>query len=94
MLDDRERDALCRLEQQLAADDPAFVHTFDHRQGRMSGPPRHRRAARIAVAAAVAVCLLLVLVGSPAGALVVAVTVSSGWLVWRFSGHLDPHALP
>jgi hypothetical protein len=94
MLDDRERNALCELEQQLATDDPAFVHSFDRRQECMSGPPRRRRAARIAVAIALAVCLLLVLLGSPAGALVVAVTASSGWLVWRFSGHLDPRALP
>lgn len=94
MLDDRERNALGELERQLATDDPAFVLTFDRHQERMSGPPRRPRATWIAGAVAVAVCVLLLLVGSPAGALVVAVTVSSGWLVWHFSDHLDPHALP
>jgi len=94
VLDDNERNALRELERQLATEDPWFVQTFDRHQERMSDQPRHRHVARIVLAVALAVCALLLLLGSPIGALAVAVTVASAWLVWRFSSHLDPQSLP
>lgn len=94
MLDDYERDALREVEWQLAIDDPDFVQNFDRYQERMADRSRQRRGARIALAITLVLCTLLLLAGSPAGALAVAMTSAMVWLTWRYSGLLDPQSSP
>jgi type VI protein secretion system component VasF len=93
VLDDHERNALRDVELHLSAEDPGFVQNFDRHQKRMSDS-RHRRGARIVLAITLVLCTLLLVVGSPGGALAVAMTTGMGWLSWRYSSHLDPHSLP
>ncbi|MDN5859087.1 MAG: DUF3040 domain-containing protein [Pseudonocardia sp.] len=94
MLDDDDRNALRELESRLAVEDPAFVQTFGRHQERMSQRLRPQRGARIAMAIAFALGVLLLLLGSPVGALGVTVTVAVVWLFWRCSIHADRRSPP
>jgi Protein of unknown function (DUF3040). len=92
VLEDEQR-ALQELERGLAADDPAFVETFRRRQSRLANARGHR-GVRIAALVVAAICVVLVLVGSPAGAIAVAGTAAAVWLTWRFADDIDPQAHP
>jgi uncharacterized membrane protein YphA (DoxX/SURF4 family) len=94
MLDDQERNTLRELERQLSLEDPGFVDTFARRQERLSAGPRGWPGAAIVVVVTLVLSGLMLLFGSAAGAFAVLLTAVMVWLVWHFSGDLDPHSLP
>ena len=83
MLNDHERKSLRELEQRFMAEDPEFTRSFEARQARLSRHPR-RRGSRIALVAGMLLVGLLLIAGSLAGALVVAVTAGMVWMAWRY----------
>lgn len=87
MLSDYEQERLRALERQLLADDPAFTRSFDTRAGQLRR--QHRDSVfTIAIMAAVLLGALLLLAGSPAGALAFAVAAGLLWLTRQ--RHNDP----
>ncbi|MCE3556569.1 DUF3040 domain-containing protein [Pseudonocardia sp. RS11V-5] len=84
MLDDHDHHALDELEWQLSLDDPDFVLRFQRDQDQMAEWLRRRRGHRIAVITALTTGVLLVPLGSPAGALAAVLATGLVWMTWRF----------
>jgi hypothetical protein len=82
--DDHDHRTLDELEWHLSLEDPEFVGRFDRGQQRMSARFRHRRGNRIASSVALAVGVLLLLLGTPDGALAAMLTTGLVWLAWRY----------
>lgn len=88
MLNDHERKTLREVELQFLAEDPAFSRSFDTRAQRLQREYVDRAPAKIAIVAAILLGALMLLVGSPAGALGFAGMTGLIWLAWRHSN--DP----
>ncbi len=88
MLNDHERKTLREVERDSMADDPAFTRAFQEHQTRLSRRP-HRTGAAIAIVAATLLAALLLIAGSPAGALAFATTTGLIWMAWRHSTDTD-----
>ncbi|WP_433503688.1 DUF3040 domain-containing protein [Pseudonocardia halophobica] len=84
MFDEHDHRTLDELEWNLSMEDPEFVVRFDRGQQRMSAQFRHRRGTRIALVIAVSVGVLLLLLGTPAGAVAAMLTTGLVWLAWRY----------
>lgn len=82
MLNDRDRNALCELERQLAAEDPEFVRSFADRQRRLPAGGRDRTLQIIIIVGALLTGLILV-AGSSIGALASAAATGMWWWAWR-----------
>ena len=74
MLSDHEWQTLRAVERQIIADDPEFTRSFDMRAQRLRRIDHDRELAKIAVVAVVLLCALMLVAGSPSGALAVAAT--------------------
>jgi hypothetical protein len=86
VLSDHERDRLREVERQLLAEDPEFTRSFATCARRL----RRRRlgaSVKIAVMAALLLGGLMLMAGSPAGALGFAATVGLIWLAWWHSNN-------
>lgn len=83
MFDEQDHRTLDELEWNFSMEDPEFVVRFDRGQQRMSARFRQRRGNRIALVVAVVVGVLLMLLGTPAGALAATLTTGLVWLAWR-----------
>jgi len=84
VLSDHERETLREVERQFQAEDPRFTRSFEARQNRLASRS-HKLGARLAVVAAALLTAFLLLAGSVAGALAVAVTTGLIWLAWCHS---------
>jgi len=84
MLSDHERRTLREVERHCMADDPAFTRAFQEQQTRLSRRPQ-RTGATIAIVAATLLAALLLIAGSPAGALALATATGLIWMAWRHS---------
>ncbi|MBP2369068.1 DUF3040 domain-containing protein [Pseudonocardia parietis] len=94
MPDDRNHRVLDDLERRLCADDPEFVARFHSEQERLPAAGRPS-GARIAVVVAAVTGLLLLLLGSPAGALAAVAGTGVVWLAWRYPVRpQDPRGFP
>ena len=88
MLSDHERMTLREIERQILAEDPEFTRSFDMGVQR---PHRERRdgvSVKIAIMAAVLLGALMLVAGSPSGALAFAAVAGLIWLARRHSN--DP----
>ncbi len=87
MLNDRERKTLREIQHQLSVDDPDFERSF---RAVALPPPGHRRLAYTAVIVLAALLgIVMLLAGSPGGALAFAAIVGLAW----FAQHRR-HGLP
>lgn len=80
--DAHEQRVLDDLERRLRADDPAFVARFHREQQRLPAAARPS-GDRVALVVAAVAGLLLVLLGSPGGALAAVAATGLVWLAWR-----------
>lgn len=83
MLSDPEWKSLCDVERQLLAEDPEFARRFEARQTLLSGHPR-KSGARIALIVGLLLTVIMLVAGSPSGALAFAAATSVVWLAWRY----------
>jgi hypothetical protein len=92
MLSDHEWDTLREVERQFLTEDPAFTRSFDTRARRLRR--RHLDSASVKIAIMVAVLLgaLMLMAGSPGGALAFAAATGLIWLAWWHSN--DPSRRP
>ncbi|MEU7817472.1 DUF3040 domain-containing protein [Pseudonocardia sp. NPDC049154] len=84
MFDEHDHRTLDELEWNLSMGDPDFVGRFDRGQQRMSARFRQRRGNRIALLTALSVGVLLLLLGTAAGAVAAMLTTGLVWLAWRY----------
>lgn len=87
MLSDHEWKTLREVKQRFTAEDPEFPRSFEAREVCLPRRPR-RRGTSIALVVGGLLVALMLIVGSLAGALVVAATTGMIWMAWR-----DPVAL-
>jgi hypothetical protein len=85
VFDEHDHRALDELEQNLAREDPDFVGRFRCRQALLGAPVGRRLGDRVAVGVAVTAGVLLLLLGSPGGALAAVLTTGLVWWGWRQS---------
>ena len=85
MLSDHEWKTLREVELQFLAEDPEFTRWFDTRARQLRRQHADSVSATIAMMAAVLLGGLLLVVGSPGGALAFAATTGLIWLAWRHS---------
>lgn len=88
MLNDHERKALREVERRFQAEDPRFTRSFEAHQTRLERHP-HKRGARLALVAAALLAAFLLLAGSSAGALAIALATGLIWLAWSHSAGTD-----
>lgn len=93
MSSDQEWAELREVERRFLAEDPTFAQAFEVRAQQLGHRPA-TRSTRVIAGVATALAALLLLLGSPAGALAcVVATVLVGW-AWRRTGDTrpdDPH---
>ena len=85
MLSDHEWKTLRKVELQFLAEDPEFTRSFDTRARQLRRQHADSVSATIAMMAAVLLGGLLLVVGSPGGALAFAAMTGLIWLAWRHS---------
>lgn len=83
MLSDHEQERLRALERQFLADDLGFTRSFDTRAGHLRRQHRNNALFKIAIMAAVLLGAIMLLAGSPAGAVAFAAAAGLIWLAWR-----------
>lgn len=88
MLSDHERKELRELERRLADLDPDFPRTFDAR-ARSLGRPGGGWPGAILACGVAALCVLLLVAGSPGGAVALGTVTAVIWLAlrWRAAEH-------
>lgn len=91
MLSDHEWETLRAVEHRFRAEDPHFARIFEARQTRLSRNPHHLGPS-IVVAVVMLLAVLMVAVGSWAGALGLVVATALFWVAWRHSGGADQRA--
>jgi hypothetical protein len=84
VFDEHDHRTLDELERNLSMEDPEFVMRFDRGQQRMSSTFRRRRGNRIALTVAVTLGVLLLVLGSPVGAVAAVLSTGLVWLAWRY----------
>lgn len=84
MLSDHEQQVLHELERRLMVGDPEFARSFQAREQRLPGG-RYRRVAEAAIVVGVLLSALMLVAGSPGGALALAAATVLFW-AWRYSG--------
>lgn len=90
MLSDHEWQTLRAVERQFVTDDPEFTRSFDMRAQRLRRKDHDRKdhgreLVKIAVVGVVLLCALMLVAGSPSGALAFAATAGLIWLARRNS---------
>ena len=85
MLSDHERETLREVERQFLAEDPEFARSFDTRARDLGGEHRVSVSLQIGIVAAVLLVALMLVAGSPAGALAFATATGLIWHAWRHS---------
>jgi hypothetical protein len=85
VLSDHEWKTLRNVERQFLAEDPEFARSFDTRARQLRRQQADRVSVKIAMAAAVLLGGLMLVVGSPGGALAFAAMTGLMWLAWRHS---------
>lgn len=84
MLSDHEWRTLREVERRLLTEDPGFVRSFDARARRLHGGS-DRWGLQIFLVAGVLLSLLMLVTGSPGGAVAFAAATGLIWSAWRFS---------
>jgi hypothetical protein len=84
VLSDHEWKSLHELERRLGGEDPEFPRSFEARAKRLDGA-RSGTAARVMVVLGVLLGALLLVAGSPDGAVAVVFTTGLIWAVRRYS---------
>jgi hypothetical protein len=85
VLNDHERKTLREVELQFVAEDPEFAQSFDSRARRLQRKHADGVSVKIAIMAAILLDALMLVVGSPGGALAFAAVTGLIWLAWRHS---------
>ena len=88
MLDDHEWKTLREVELQFTTEDPEFCRSFDTHARRLQREHVDRLPVKIAIVVAVLLGALMLVAGSPAGALAFVAVTGLIWLAWRNSN--DP----
>jgi len=85
VLSDREREALHEIQRQLLVEDPAFGQSFETRTHRLARRPWYQQRGLYTMAIVVVAMLgvLMLVMGSPTNALVLAAVVA---LIWEARG--------
>jgi len=92
VLSDHERKTLREVERQILAEDPEFTRSFDMGAQRLRRERRDGASVKIAIVTAVLLGALMLMAGSPTGALAFAAATGLIWLAWRHSN--DPSRRP
>jgi hypothetical protein len=85
VLSDHEWKTLREVELQFLAEDPEFARSFDTRARQLRRQHADGVSVKIAIVAAVLLGGLMLVVGSPGGALAFAAMTGLIWLAWRHS---------
>jgi Protein of unknown function (DUF3040) len=87
VLSDHERKTLREVERQFLAEDPEFTRSFDTSAQHLRREYRDGESVKIAIFAAALLCGLMLVAGSPGGALAFAAVTGLIWLGWRHSNN-------
>jgi hypothetical protein len=89
VLSDHERETLRAVERQFLAEDPEFARSFDMRARDLRGGHRVSVSLQIGIVATVLLGALMLVAGSPVGALAFATATG---LIWQARRHPTRHA--
>jgi hypothetical protein len=91
VLSDRERETLREVERRLLIEDPGFARSFEAR-AQLLPHPTGGLAIKIFLITGLLLSALVLLAGSPGGAVTFAAATGLAWLAWRWAGgmHQQP----
>jgi hypothetical protein len=89
MLDDYERNTLHEVERRLLDEDPEFARAFDARARSLSRGRVVGGGIKIFLIGGLLVSALVLLAGSPSGAVAFAIVTGLIWLAWRFTAAMN-----
>jgi hypothetical protein len=89
VLSDRERERLREVERRLLIEDPEFARSFEARAQLLPHPTRGF-GIKIFLITGLLLSTLVLVAGSPGGAVTFAAATGLAWLVWRWAGTSRP----